>query len=415
MLKRDELTCVDLFAGCGGLSLGLHLAHFRTIAFAEINKDAADTFEANLGWSGLRKFGDIRELTTGAARAIKQQLKEHGRELDLVTGGPPCQGYSGIGHRRSHPVEREAIPSNHLFKEMVRVIDELQPRAFLFENVQGLLTARWSARGKKGEVWDDVRTTFRHLRGYQVGWQLVHAKDYGVPQNRPRILLVGVRENSGIAVGEDLPDDVRSNPRGLIPHGKTLAPNLIEVLGDLDDPAFDRPPFETTRYILKAKGQFQNFVRRGKEQRRKGAQVTEQAYTRHSERVRKRFQEMHDNDGKITEAARTKKFAQRLLRPEWDGDGPTITATSLPDDFVHYSRPRILTVREWARLQTFPDSFQFCGPRTTGGHRRAGNPSKGIWDREVPKYTQIGNAVPVLLGRALGRHIRTLIKNARRS
>ena len=102
---------------------------------------------------------------------------------------------------------------------------------------------------------------------------------------------------------------------------------------------------------------------------------------------------------------KTKKFAQRLLNKRWNGKGPNITATSLPDDYVHYSQPRTLTVREWARLQMFPDWYLFQGKRHTGGIRRAGNPQKGIFDREVPKYTQIGNAVPCLLAKAIAESI----------
>ena len=115
---------------------------------------------------------------------------------------------------------------------------------------------------------------------------------------------------------------------------------------------------------------------------------------------------MIDNNGTIPPMMRTKKFAQRLLPSRWKGKDPNITATSLPDDYVHFSQPRILTVREWARLQTFPDWYQFVGKRTTGGIRRAGNPRKGIFDRELPMYTQIGNAVPVLLAKAVGEHFK---------
>ena len=106
---------------------------------------------------------------------------------------------------------------------------------------------------------------------------------------------------------------------------------------------------------------------------------------------------------------RSKKFAQRWVRPEWGPSGPSITATSLPDDYVHFSQPRTFTVREWARFQTFPDWYQFAGKRTTGGRRRAGDPDAGDWSREVPKYTQIGNAVPVGLARAVGLHLQKLI------
>jgi DNA (cytosine-5)-methyltransferase 1 len=120
---------------------------------------------------------------------------------------------------------------------------------------------------------------------------------------------------------------------------------------------------------------------------------------------------MLDHGGDIPSELRTKKFAQRVLPRRWDKSGPSITATSLADDYVHYSQPRTLTVREWARLQTFPDWYRFAGSRTTGGRRRAGDPSIGDWSRDVPKYTQIGNAVPVLLAKAVGEHLRDLLES----
>ena len=118
---------------------------------------------------------------------------------------------------------------------------------------------------------------------------------------------------------------------------------------------------------------------------------------------------MLDNHGEIPADMVTKKFAQRVLPAHWGPSGPSITATSLPDDYVHYALPRVPTVREWARLQTFPDWYEFSGRRTTGGRRRAGDPSTGDWSRDLPKYTQIGNAVPVALGRAVGAHLRSLL------
>ena len=102
----------------------------------------------------------------------------------------------------------------------------------------------------------------------------------------------------------------------------------------------------------------------------------------------------------------TKKFNQKPVPPKWENK-PTITVTSLPDDYVHYSNPRTFSVREWARIQTFPDCHQFSGPRTTGGSRRAGSPED--WSREVPKYTQIGNAVPPLLGKAIGERVKQIL------
>ena len=119
---------------------------------------------------------------------------------------------------------------------------------------------------------------------------------------------------------------------------------------------------------------------------------------------------MIKNKGMIPKEMKTKKFAQRVIPKKWNENGPNITATSLPDDYVHYSQPRSLTVREWARLQMFPDWYIFKGKRTTGGTRRAGNPHEGNWDREVPKYTQIGNAVPVELAKRVGINLKKIIE-----
>ncbi len=116
--------------------------------------------------------------------------------------------------------------------------------------------------------------------------------------------------------------------------------------------------------------------------------------------------------GKFQRSIRPEICSARIASPVGFGSGsgrPNITVTSLADDYVHFSQPRIPTVREWARMQTFPDWYQFEGPRTTGGHRRAGIPTLGIWDREVPQYTQIGNAVPVKLAMAIGKHFRRVL------
>ena len=137
--------------------------------------------------------------------------------------------------------------------------------------------------------------------------------------------------------------------------------------------------------------------------------LTEQQYSKHNEDVIAKFEYMLANNGQIPKSMQTKKFAQRLLLPRWSEKGPTITATSLPDDYVHFSQPRVPTVREWARLQTFPDWYQFAGKRTTGGRRRAGDPAIGNWTRDLPKFTQIGNAVPVLLAEQIALHVRRIL------
>jgi DNA (cytosine-5)-methyltransferase 1 len=280
----------------------------------------------------------------------------------------------------------------------------LTPKIFLFENVKGLLSAKWTANGKKGEIWDDVKRTFEDIGEYEINYALVTAKDYGVPQNRPRVLLVGIRKDVYRRVEHYIPQ-LSSTAGGFLPDPNRQPMNLIDVLGDLVDPEFKNGG-KTEAYPNPSANAIQDYYRTDKAGviAPAGAPLTEQEYSKHATHVIEKFQYMINNEGKIPTHLKTKKFAQRLLLPEWEENGPNITATSLADDYVHFSQPRILTVREWARLQGFPDWYEFKGSRTTGGLRRAGNPKANIYDRELPKYTQIGNAVPVFLAQAVGHH-----------
>lgn len=413
---------IDLFAGCGGLSLGLETAGFSPMFVNELSPQAMDTYLSNRASHHPQladKFhvNDIKDLVLAPHRLedLADGLKrEYGvdvakGELDLIAGGPPCQGFSGIGHRRSYSVAREQLPSNHLYQDMAHVIHKLRPKMFLFENVEGLIRGRWTPEGTKGEIWEDVLETFRGIPGYSVRYKLVHARDYGVPQNRPRVLLVGVREDQAFATS----DEGDAVSVGYLPPPSTRpAPGVEAIWSDLVDRAY-QPGGETTAYPSAPMNEWQEGFRldpRSGKLLGKGAPVSEQEYSKHSPHVIAKFEHMIANNGAMLEHMKTKKFAQRVLPREWGPKGASITATSLPDDYVHYSQPRVPTVREWARLQTFPDWYQFKGKRTTGGIRRAGNPRIGLHEREVPKYTQIGNAVPVNLAAAVGAHFKALLE-----
>lgn len=449
--SQDRLySIVDLFAGCGGLSLGFENAGFTPVFVSELDKDAIATYLLNRHHSlGGQRFADNPDLRCNDAHELSGKRLEKlaadlgsiaevgfrmdagarpasgaGSNLDMIAGGPPCQGYSGIGIRRSYSVDRKEIPSNHLYQRMASVIRRLRPRVFLFENVRGLLNARWT-REDGDLIFPHVRDEFRAIPGYEVRWSLVFAKDYGVPQNRPRVLLVGIRKDvlaacTSLAPGADPEDAVAC---GFLPRGEPgKYPDLQDLLGDLVDPAvarvlrsgsFPDGTFETTTYPSPASTPVQRLLRQGaKGGARAGAPLTEQEYSKHKREVVDKFDHMLRSGGEIPEQYKTKKFSQRLLKPRWGNSEPNITATSLPDDYVHFSQPRILTVREWARLQLFPDWYRFAGKRTTGGLRRAGNPREGLFDREVPKYTQIGNAVPVGLAEKVAVHLKGIIDEA---
>lgn len=422
-VKKKTLKVMDLFAGCGGLSLGLEQAGFTPVFVNELNDDARATYIRNrvdehewLTEAGFHS-SDVKQMVLDKKYlpALEKRFAgtfglQHG-ELDLLVGGPPCQGFSGIGHRRSYSVDKEQLPSNHLFQDMAAIVHRLQPRAFLFENVRGLLNARWNSDGSNGEIWEEVLGTFQKIKGYSVAYSLVFAKNYGVPQNRPRVLMVGIRDDiTARIVREGEASDAIG--RGYLPaHGSHKAPDLIDLLGDLVDDEYVNGG-STTRYPNPARTTIQKYLRTpqsGGPPLRKSEPLTEHDYSKHNDKILAKFRAMQAGDGRVPKEFQTKKFAQRVLPARWGKEGPTITATSLSDDYVHFSQPRVLTVREWARLQMFPDWYQFSGKRTTGGIRRAGNPREGIFDREVPKYTQIGNAVPVGLAKAVGEHLKALL------
>jgi len=410
-------TYVDLFAGCGGLSRGLEWAGFDCIAFNELNKDAGASFKANFP-DAAPFIGDIAEVFSNDI------INENGmmlKDIDLVCGGPPCQGFSGIGHRRAYTsVEKKDITTNHLFNEMIRVIDNIQPKTFLFENVQGLLSSRWNSSGAKGDIFRDVLHAFSSLEGYTVQPTLQHAYDFGVPQNRPRVFIMGIRNdilnNTELEPTQfDLVLDSSKFPSMLRRNGGFFAdmprrpyPSIIEAISDL---AYDDWEDGQT-YRHGPDSDYQRLMREGIGEPWHRKKLTDHHVSKHTKKVKKRFKWMIDHGvsrlADLPEEMQTNKFSQKVLPEEWGDDPPSITCLSNSDDYIHYSQPRALSVREWARLQSFPDIHQFRGPRTTGGARRAGDPTKP-GSREVPKYTQIGNAVPPLVGKALGSRIKNIL------
>ena len=442
-------SIVDLFAGCGGLALGFENAGFTPVFMNELNNDARNTYLINrnhsLGGLPFRyntslHSNDINELGNSRLNNLISDFENipemgftfdrdtspavgGGSSLDVLTGGPPCQGFSPIGVRRSYVVERKDIPSNRLFDSMATVIEKLRPRIFLFENVYGLTHARWTRNKGSKRIFPNVLSRFRSISGYEVRWSVVSAKNYGVPQNRPRLLLVGIRMDvieacDRIDPNADANDAVEC---GFLPSGIPRSfPNLVDLLGDLVDENVDiilrsgkypKGPFESTFYPSRIPNTpIQTELRRVPTWFN-GADpiLTDQVYSKHYPRIVDKYAFMIANNGMILEEHRTKKFNQKVLPRIWGDREPSITVMSIPDDYVHFCQPRNLTVREWARLQLFPDWYRFTGNRTTGGIKRAGNPREGIFERELPKYTQIGNAVPVRLAESLGHHFKDIL------
>lgn len=426
-LKKKPTYFVDLFAGCGGLSLGLENAGFSPVYVNELHPDAMKTYlqnrQDNHPLLANEKYhsNDIQQSLTQKKHALdnltdnfEEDFGIKTGELGLVVGGPPCQGFSAMGIRRTHSdIQKKDIPSNYLFNDMIKTINHLQPKAFVFENVAGLATGKWTSKGTKGEIYKDLKREFGKIKGYTVKSEIIRAKSYGVPQNRPRIIMIGIRDEFCPKLDSTLTGS------GLLPEPiKSLPPDPIELFSDLVDRNYKKT-LKTESYPSDVKFKIQTYFRKKKDGSvlKKGDKLTEQEYSAHTPKIIKKFQFMIDNKISlkhmeqkssiiIPEEFKSKKWSQKYIPEKWGTAGPTVTATSLPDDFVHYSQPRSFTVREWARFQMFPDWYEFSGKRTTGGDRRAGKP--GDWSRELPKYTQIGNAVPVKLAEVIGKHLQNL-------
>jgi DNA (cytosine-5)-methyltransferase 1 len=364
MKSRKIPVAVDLFAGAGGLGEGLQSAGFDVVAAVELHPQAALTYAFNHPNSSVF-FGDIRSLSSQLL--LEAVIRRTGNEaVDLVVGGPPCQGFSTAGKMNSQD------PRNSLFHQFVRVVRELRPKAFLLENVPGFKNAY------NGEAFNEASRLLGNI-GYELADDILDASDFGLPQRRERFVMVGWLSGQ---VGQfEFPPPTHCPPT-LLPTGIEHFITVEEAIGDL---AFLEPGWEAHRYQARANGQYQR-------DRRNGCELLfNHLATRHRSQAIEMFQHIPEG-GTISsvpdDIRSAKKTMARLHR-----DRISNAVLALPDDLIHYCHDRIPTVRELARLQSFDDDYVFWGKRTSGFMERR---------VDVPQYTQVGNAVPPLLGRSLG-------------
>lgn len=402
-----KLTYIDLFAGCGGLSLGLHLAGWKGLFAIEKNKDAFQTLHFNLveklnhfdweEWLPVQPW-DINQVIT----EYESQLRSLQGKVDMIVGGPPCQGFSTAGRRNEGDVRNGLVQSYLHFVELVK------PKIIFFENVKGF-TQKFEKNKTEGVAYENhVRQRLDEL-GYDVEGEMIDFSEYGIPQKRMRFILVGIRRDIAkktkkLAV--DFFSLLVSNRmqflagKGLKNNKTTLEQAISDLLhqnGLTKTP--DRGNFTTGLYS-EPQSEYQKMMRKGHH----GAIPDSHSFANHKPEIRERFSNILDACG------RNKNVGQKTLREKFkiskhtiiplEGNNSAPTLTTLPDDFIHYSEPRILTVREYARIQSFPDWFEFKGKYTSGGKMRV---------KEVPRYTQVGNAIPPLFGEQSGEILKQLI------
>lgn len=407
-LISEKRTFIDLFSGCGGLSLGLMQAGWNGLFAVEKTKDAFLTLKHNLidgtrysySWPDWlpQKNMEVQELLA----SYKQNLIELRGKVDLIAGGPPCQGFSNAGKRDPND------PRNKLAEQYIEVVNIVRPRYLLLENVQG-----FNAKFEKSGNADDlpysqiIKSKLENLN-YRVDFRIVTSSSWGIPQKRPRFILIARLAELGNEFNPfNSIEEFRTsflikkglNPADCISASEALADLEIANKTLKNNTDSNQKGFMELSYKNPVKpNNYLKIIRTG---------MSDEApnslrLPRHTEVVRSRFEQILRECPKGTTVSKEfrsqlgmKKHALTPLHPKL----PAATITTLPDDILHYSEPRILTVRENARLQSFPDWFEFQGAYTTGGKQRK---------YTCPRYTQVGNAVPPLLAEALGTFIRTL-------
>lgn len=412
--KETVLTFADVFAGCGGISLGLNNAGWQGRFAIEKNANAFETLKTNLV-DGHQGDFNWPEWLPKKAISTSDLLQKYGHNLSelqgkisLLAGGPPCQGFSMAG-RRTH-----SDPRNSLTEDYIKLVQKLQPRILLIENVRGFtLPFKKHGNGDGKDIPYSTKVIARLKEiGYQVFSELIDLSSYGVPQSRRRFIIIAIRADDSAYKKLDgkSPFDLLTASREHFLSTKGLPIDkpvtVKQAIGDLEvsgkklveSTDFDLKGYE--QIVYQKQGGKSNFVKL----MRRGTDISPNSLRlpKHKADTILQFQKIIDTctQGKTLSKDDRKRLGikKHALTP-LHGDSPSATITTLPDDMVHYSEPRILTVRENARIQTFPDWFQFTGKYTTGGKERK---------NECPRYTQVGNAVPPLFSEAIGQILKAL-------
>jgi DNA (cytosine-5)-methyltransferase 1 len=318
--------------------------------------------------------------------------------VDLVVGGPPCQGFSAAGQRRA------SDKRNTLIHSYLKFVEIIQPRIIMFENVRGFTLKFTNSKKHSKITYSEIVLKNLNDLGYtDARGEMVNFAEFGVPQRRHRFVVIATREN--------LSDDIFSKLAGdkenfLIAKGISAAVSSQAALSDLEykhgtTKCPDSPRF-LSGTVSASQTEFQKYLRLPN---KTGYTPDSHRYVNHTPEIIEAFEKLLANaprnrtiKGQERELYGVKKRSLTVLDP----NEPAPTITTIPDDCIHYSEPRVMSVRECARLQAFPDWFEFKGPYTSGGKVRV---------KQAPRYTQVGNAVPPLFAEQLGTVIKQVLSN----
>ncbi len=359
-MNNSKINVVDLFCGVGGLSYGFAKdINFEIIAANEVLPNMAKAYELN--HPNVKVYcKDIKDF------GIKDLVRDFGLkkgDIDIVVGGPPCQAYSTVGKRLIDD------PRGKLFQEYYRVLKEIDPKVFVFENVKGLLSMQ------NGELFNAIISLFKSL-SYSISFKTLNSADYGVPQTRERVFIVGTKLKSAFLYPKPTHENKESNNTFNLRQHLSIA----EAIGDLP---FIKSGEESFCYESQPQNLFQELMRKNAPKR-----LMDHNAPRNNKRLIEIMEKLPDGGTPLDlpENLRPKSgFANTYCRLWWNRPSTTITrnfSTPSSSRCIHPKAPRPLTTREGARIQCFPDDYMFYGSRS---------------DRNL----QIGNAVPTFLSIAI--------------
>lgn len=355
MGKRKKPTVIDMFCGCGGLSRGFMDAGYEVLLGVDNNLPALETFKENHN-GAVAMDGDLFQGST----ILQMAHYTNNSNIDLIIGGPPCQGFSLTGTRN------EKDERNTLFQAMVNAVSFFQPKAFVLENVPGLATLY------KGKAKEQILEEFEKL-GYTITYKVLYAPDYGIPQIRKRLFFVGLKNGQTF----EFPPPVKT------PGNYVTTSDAISDLHDFKEYLGS----EESEYVSPPLTAYQ------KKMRRNSDILYNHVGTKHTAEVINVISQVPQG-GNYKDlppgVGESRKFNEAWTR--YHSLKPSKTIDTGHRNHFHYEFHRVPTVRENARLQSFPDDFRFYGNKTQ-------------------QYKQVGNAVPPLLGYHLGMQLKKYIEN----
>lgn len=394
-------TFIDLFAGCGGLSEGFYKCGYKALLHLEIDSVACETLKTRMKYYGYdnKEIDDAVLCADITVENIIAEIDNRVKEtVDIIIGGPPCQAFSSVGRAQS-PDSMNNDPRNYLFENYLKILNHVKPKMFIFENVKGILTAKPKGVKIFERIIREMSETYNVVD--DAGVILLNAADYGVPQIRERVILIGVRKDIDYINVNQIYSDIRktnSNDDENLPDYFTVKDAIADLPKLLPGESANKVIAESknTKNAYLEKISNDSSLVYNHEARKHNAQDIER-YRILSSHKNWQLKDLQNVRPDLVHHD-PKHFGNRYTVQEWDKPGKTVVAHLYKDGnlFIHPDpeQARTFTVREAARIQSFPDDFVFEGSRTQ-------------------QYKQVGNAVPPLMAEAFAKTLKNYLDKIR--